>query len=106
MRHITTAGPAIERRLAEWLQARDGLLYVREPADAIEPNTLHVLPAATPWQASCGAQGLAVMIGGFRKDITQVAFDDRQCEHILSIVGAAMLRLTEQSASQPRKEKP
>jgi len=35
MGHIATAGPAIERRLAQWLTAHDGLLFLREPPDAI-----------------------------------------------------------------------
>jgi hypothetical protein len=35
MGHIATAGPAIERRLAQWLTAHDALLFLREPPDAI-----------------------------------------------------------------------
>jgi hypothetical protein len=94
MRHIATAGPAIERRLHRWLTARDGLLYLREPADAIEPYTLHVLPAVAPWRASCGDLGLTVTVGGFRKDITEIALDDRQCDELLSVLGRAMRSLT------------
>ena len=44
MGHLATAGPEIERRLREWLTAHDGLLFLREPADAIEPYGLHVVP--------------------------------------------------------------
>jgi hypothetical protein len=85
------------------------LLFLREPADAIEPYALHVLPAATPWRASCGAIGLTVTIAGFRKDVTEVALDERQCSELLSVLGRAMRSLTatdDRPARQPRKEQP
>jgi hypothetical protein len=94
MANSATAAPAIEGRLAEWLSVRDGLLYLREPSDSIEPYSRHVLPAATPWRASCGELGLTVMVGAFRKDVIEVALDEPQCEALLTILGRAMLRLT------------
>jgi hypothetical protein len=74
--------------------ARDGLLYLREPSDSIEPYSRHVLPASTHWRASGGEIGLTVIVGTFRKDVTEVALDERQCEVLLAILGRAMLRLT------------
>jgi hypothetical protein len=110
MRHMVTAGPAIERRLAQWVTSRDGVLFLREPPDSFEPYALHVLPILTPWRASCGEAGLTVSVAAFRKEITEVALDDRQCAALLSVVGRAMLSLsvtaTDQPAPQPRKERP
>jgi hypothetical protein len=106
MARVATAGPEIERRLAQWLTAHDGLLFLREPADAIEPYTLHVLPAVTPWRASCGEIGLTVTVGVFRKDITETALE-RQCEELLTVLGREMLRLTATGLhDSPRKGKP
>ena len=96
MAHIATAGPEIERRLAQWLTAHDGLLFLREPPDTFEPYAVHVLPAATPWRASCGEIGLTVTVGVFRKDVTEVALDERQCDELLSVLGRAMRSLRRQ----------
>jgi hypothetical protein len=109
MGHIATAGPAIERRLAEWLTARDGLLYLREPPDIFEPYAFHVLPVSAPWRASCGELGLIVTIASYRKELTEIALDERQCGELLTVLGRAMRSLTEpegRPAPQPRKEKP
>jgi hypothetical protein len=109
MGHIATAGPAIEGRLREWLTANEGLLFLREPADANEPYTVHVLPAVAPWRASCGEIGLTVTIAGFRKDVTEVALDERQCSELLSVLGRTMRSLIatdERPARQSRREQP
>ena len=108
MTRIATAAPEIERRLAQWLSARDGLLFLREPADASEPYTLHVLPAVTPWRASCGEVGLTLTVAGFRKDLTEVALDEHQCDELLSVLGRAMRSLTatdDRPAQQPNERK-
>jgi hypothetical protein len=94
MRHIATAGPEIERRLGQWLIAKDGLLFVREPADTFEPYALHILPALAPWRASCGEGGLTVTIAAIRKDITEIALDERQCNELLTVLGRTMRNLT------------
>jgi hypothetical protein len=108
MRHIATAGPEIERRLGLWLTARDGLLYLREPADAIEPYAFHVLPAAAAWRASCGEMGLTMTVGTFRKELTEVALDERQCNELLTVLGRVMRSLTatdDRPAQQPNGRK-
>jgi len=61
--------------------------------DVVEPYAVHVLPATTPWRASCGPIGLTVTVGAFRKDITEAALDNHQCDELLGIVGRAMLKL-------------
>jgi hypothetical protein len=107
MARVATSAPEIERRLAQWLSARDGLLFLREPGD-FEPYARHVLPAAAPWRASCGALGLTVMVGSFRTDVTEIALDERQCDELLSAVGRAMLRFTttdDRPAQQPNERK-
>jgi hypothetical protein len=105
MARIAIAGPAIERRLAQWLTARDGLLFLREPPDAIEPYSIHVLPILTPWRVSCGEIGLTVTVGAFRKDVTEVALDDRQCVELLSVLGQALRKLTEERPVQQPNER-
>jgi len=94
MGRIATAGPEIERRLAQWLQARDGLLYLREPADSVEPYGVHVLPLSTPWTASCGELGLSITIGRVRTDLTDTALDEGQCRELLGVVARTMQGLT------------
>jgi hypothetical protein len=80
------------------------MLFLREPADTIQPYALHVLPAVAPWRASCGELGLTVTVGNFRKDLTEVALDDRQCDELLVVLGRAMLRLTAKDVhDSPRK---
>jgi hypothetical protein len=107
MTRIATAAPEIERRLAQWLTAHDGLLFLREPADAIEPYALHVLPAVAAWRASCGELGLTVTVGKFRKELTEIPLDERQCDELLSVLGRALLRLTATDLhDSPRKGKP
>jgi hypothetical protein len=109
MTRIATAGPEIERRLARWLTARDGLLFLREPVDATEPYSFHVLPALAPWRASCGELGLTVTVATFRKDLTEIALVERQCDELLTVLGRAMRSLTtteDRPAQQPRKDRP
>jgi hypothetical protein len=107
MARIATAGPEIERRLSQWLAARDGLLFLREPADAIEPYALHVLPAVASWRASCGELGLTVTIGTFRRELTEIALDDRQCSELLSVLGRVIgsLTATDDRPAQPNERK-
>jgi len=38
MGRLATAGPEIERRLAQWLTVRDGLLFLREPPTQSSPT--------------------------------------------------------------------
>jgi hypothetical protein len=110
MERIATAGPTIENRLRQWLTTREGLLYLREPPDTFEPYGLHVLPASTPWRASCGEMGLTVTVGNFRKDMTEIALDERQCDDLLSVLARAMRSLTAADdatrATTQRKENP
>jgi hypothetical protein len=74
----------------------------RRPALVHESGELHVLPAGALWQASCSETGLTALMGGFWQQITDIALGDRQCAELLSIVGQAMLRLTDRPAPQPR----
>lgn len=106
MARIATAGPEIERRLGQWLSARDGLLLLREPDGASEPYAVHVLPAAAPWRASCGELGLTVTVGAFRKELTEVPLDDK-CDELLTVLGRAMRSLTtaDDRPAQQRNER-
>jgi hypothetical protein len=110
MGRMITAAPEMERRLARWLRGHDGLLFVRERDDGIDAyGALHVLPALTPWRASCGPLGLTVTIGRFEKEITEIALDERQCDELLSVLGRTMRSLTatdDRPAPQPRKDTP
>ena len=105
MANLATAGPEIRRRIREWLSPRDGLLFVHEGAVFVEPPALHVVPAPAAWRAACGGRGLTLNVAGFIKDITAVAFDERQCHELLAVLGRAMLKLKD-PARQPREEKP
>jgi hypothetical protein len=105
MARIETAGPEIERRLGQWLTAKDGVLFLHEPSDTIEPYSVHVLPATAPWRASCGTIGLSLTVAGFQRDLTDVGLDGRQCFELLTVLGQAMRSLTTIDR-QPREERP
>jgi hypothetical protein len=92
MSHYDAAGPEVVKRLGAWLEPRGELLLMHEGPDSFEPYALHVLPLDAPWRASCGPIGLEVAIGGFRKDLTSVALDERQCDALLTVVGKALSR--------------
>jgi hypothetical protein len=73
MARSATAAPDIERRLGQWLTARDGLLYVHEPPD------VHVLPQLvsdwTPTHAnSPGAEPGALYVFRSRRFDKKTAF--------------------------------
>jgi hypothetical protein len=96
MAHSATAAPEIERRLGQWLTTRDGLLYVREPAE------VHVLRAVA---SVVRRDGIERAHGRFLERHTDVVLDERQCNELLSVLGQAMLTLTATDRPAPQQGK-
>ena len=58
MKDAATAGPELEKRLADSISVQDGLIIVRATRD------MHVLPNNSPWVITCGSVGVSVTFGG------------------------------------------
>jgi hypothetical protein len=57
MKDAGTAGPELEKRLADSISVQDGLIIVRATRD------MHVLPDNSPWVITCGSEGVSVTFG-------------------------------------------
>jgi hypothetical protein len=57
MKDAGTAGPELEKRLADSISVQDSLIIVRATRD------MHVLPDNSPWVITCGSEGVSVTFG-------------------------------------------
>ena len=57
MKDAATAGPELEKRLADSISVQDGLIIVRAT------RGMHVLPDNSPWVITCGSEGVPVTFG-------------------------------------------
>lgn len=59
LKDVARAGPELEHRLLESIQAQNGIVTVR---DQVKPVTLYFLPTTTPWVLQCG-NGISIVFG-------------------------------------------
>ena len=110
---------ALEQRIAEWLEVRDGLILVKGEAFSWRAGRkaegsrlpLFAMPANTPWYAKCDASGLAVTLGtwsdvrgdwdkeveseaAFSAELTRARLTSEQCRALTPAVGKKLLALT------------
>ena len=74
MSDLSTAVPALEERIRDWITVEGDLLIIREPARifigksvrdrSARPNW-HVMPATVPWFVSCEGGTVEVTIGSW-----------------------------------------
>src|SRR6476646_345690 len=112
---------ALEQRIAEWLEVRDGLILVKGEAFSWRAGRktetsrlpLFAMPANTPWYVKCDESGLAVTRGtwpdvrgdwdkeveseaAFSAELTRARLSEDQCKAMVPAVGKKLLAMTMQ----------
>jgi len=114
-----TGAAALEQRIAEWLEVRDGLILVKGEAFSWRAGRksessrlpLFAMPANTPWYVKCDESGLAVTLGtwsdvrgdwdkeveseaAFSAELTRARVTSEQCRALIPAVGKKLLAMT------------
>jgi hypothetical protein len=110
---------ALEQRIGEWLEVRDGLILVKGEAFSWRAGRkaessrlpLFAMSVNTPWYVKCDASGLGVTLGSwsevrgdsdkeveseapFSAELTRTRLTAEQCEALVPAVGKKFLALT------------
>ncbi len=64
MSEISTAVPALEGRIRDWITVQGGLLIVREPDGKVR-SEWHVMPATVPWIVTCQGGAVSIVLGSW-----------------------------------------
>ena len=109
----TPSGAAeLERRLDDWLEAKSGLLLVKDRVKAPTPDPLfrgvHAISLQTPWAVNCTRLGLGVVLGSwvevdcsegggssdlFSRSLTRAKLSESECAPLLIAVGQKMTQI-------------
>ncbi len=88
---LSTAIPALEGRIREWISVKDGLILVREPRGG-NRSQWHVMPATVPWVVTCQYGAVSVTLGRwvegdrenvsntYERDLSHAPLSDEQCK--------------------------
>ena len=100
MSDISSAGPALERRLDEWIRKREGIIF------AVEPRMVYILPGKTTWMIRCDKTGIGITLGSWvaqdegssssviEKDLTKAKLSEEQCLILGAILGQKLTSIT------------
>src|SRR6478736_6147309 len=112
---------ALEQRIGEWLEVRDGLILVKGEAFSWRAGRkaessrlpLFAMSANTPWYVKCDAGGIAVTLGtwsdvrgdwdkeveseaAFSAELTRAGLTAEQCRALAPAAGKKLLAMTMQ----------
>ena len=107
-----SAIPELERRLDDWLEAKSGLLLVKDRVNATTPDRqvrgVHAVSLQTPWAVNCTRLGLGVVLGSwvevdcsegggssdlFSRRLTRAKLSESECAPLLLAVGQKMSQI-------------
>jgi hypothetical protein len=105
MSDVSSAGPVLERRIAEWVSVQNGLIVLTENQGQND-FSIWAIPASTPWIVSCTDYGIELGFGFWlvesdssitrepKRYLTKARLSEQQCKGLVPVVGQALLALT------------
>jgi hypothetical protein len=114
MADFRTAGPELQRRLAEQVR-RSGRLLIVGPQPGASEFSITAMPLSTPWAVGCSSSGLTVTFGGWSSgevsegsgevsadvalSLTQTRLSEERCAELVSLIGEALAEIVKSPAS-------
>lgn len=104
MTDMATAVPELERRISDWINADNGVLFVVEKSgEAV--FSLHAMPASTPWHVSCDGVEIELTVGHWEegtnrnaklltRQLSVVRLSEDQCKLLAAAVARKMMVIT------------
>jgi hypothetical protein len=101
MSDVSSAGPALERRIDDWISKRDGVLFAVERHMAV-----YVMSGKTPWIIECDRSGIRIILGSWvaqedgssysviEKSLTKAKLEQEQCLRLGVILGRKLESIT------------